>query len=205
MINLPNAKPSFVHCTWPAKFVTSQLNNASEPSSTCKSCGVTRNFCCCAITVCSAVITNLGAKQNGMKMLVKIQLEFRYSDFSVRRQCTHLVWMKFISVKLSNVCVDSVVYSRGIKTKFFTAIFIHSAKRCWSHSMRVLYVFVHCRRNYSAKRRQTQPNKMYQVNCKRPEIVCECKAESKTLFCCAIPRNESAKTIPKNFQLLTKI
>lgn len=54
----PNANPSFVHCTCPAKFVTSQLNNASDPSNTCKSCGVTRNFCCWAFAVCSnAVIT----------------------------------------------------------------------------------------------------------------------------------------------------
>lgn len=45
----PKANPSFVHCTCPAKFETSHLSIASDPSKTCRSCGVTRNFCCCPL------------------------------------------------------------------------------------------------------------------------------------------------------------
>lgn len=60
--NLPKAKPSFVHCTCPAKFETSHRKSASEPSSTCKSCGVVRNFCCCALEGCIDVRT--GIKKN---------------------------------------------------------------------------------------------------------------------------------------------
>lgn len=54
--NSPNAKPSLVHCTCPAKFDTSQRRTASEPSNTCKSCGVALNFCCCAAFICATII-----------------------------------------------------------------------------------------------------------------------------------------------------
>lgn len=85
-------------------------------------------------------------------------------------------------MKLSDVCVYSVVFLREIKLHLGSSA--GTASEC----------------------SKTQQNNMYQVNCKCPEIVSrECKTESKTLFFRAIPRNESAKTIPKNFQLLTKI
>lgn len=43
--NLPNANPSFAHCTLPPKFPISHRNSASVPSSTWRFCGCTRKYC----------------------------------------------------------------------------------------------------------------------------------------------------------------
>lgn len=44
-IILPNAKPSFTHCTFPTKFEISHCRSASEPSSTCRFFGTDRKTC----------------------------------------------------------------------------------------------------------------------------------------------------------------
>lgn len=42
---LPNANPSFTHCTVPAKFAISHRNKASLPSSTWRFVGCVRKCC----------------------------------------------------------------------------------------------------------------------------------------------------------------
>lgn len=80
---LPNAKPSFVHCTCPAKFDTSQRRTASEPSNTCKSCGVTLNFCCWAALVCTTIIA-IPEKNEEKKNCISVRMKEKKFFFCTR-------------------------------------------------------------------------------------------------------------------------
>lgn len=70
-LNLPNANPSFAHCTLPPKFPISHRNSASVPSSTWRFCGCTRKYC---LTPLPATCLKAASEMEREKWKFKLEL-----------------------------------------------------------------------------------------------------------------------------------